>query len=147
MTACIRWREELLDYALGQPAGAALTVHCGCCASCAATLSQMRSRAGQIDERIRHLAAVEPSISLRRRVFAAIATTKSPSSMFARWRIALAGGALAAAMACALYVVGSLPQPSNQSADVESDVAALTHWRSPTDFLLQPLGHSRQALP
>jgi anti-sigma factor RsiW len=137
MTPCTRWREELIDRALGQPAGASLSAHIATCAGCAATLAGWQARMSQLDAGVRTLVAREPSSNLGSR---ALAGTDPGTVRFARgWRIraAVVGALAIAGILFVTYDAGTLKRGHAQSMTIAPAGAALSHWRAPTDVLLQ----------
>jgi anti-sigma factor RsiW len=135
MTACARWREELIDHALGQPASAALSAHLATCAGCAAALADCRAGIGRLDAGVRALVAREPSSNVRSRVLAGIGSGPAPVTFAWRMRAAIAGVALIASIVLGTYAV-ALKKERAQSTAVASAGVALSHWRAPTDVLL-----------
>ena len=60
MNACPKWREELIDHALGGLPAAALQAHLATCAGCSEALEAWRRKAAQIDTGVQQLIAAEP---------------------------------------------------------------------------------------
>jgi anti-sigma factor RsiW len=134
LTACARWREELIDHALGQPASAALSAHLATCAGCAAALADWRAGIGRLDAGVRALVAREPSSNLRTRVLTGIDSGPVPWTLSWR-RTAIAGAILIASIFLVVYGI-ALKNERAQSTAIASAGAALSHWRAPTDVLL-----------
>jgi anti-sigma factor RsiW len=136
MTACARWREELIDRALDQPASAALSAHLATCAGCAAALAEWRARMDQLDAGVRTIVVREPSSTLRSRVLHGIDSGPARFTWPWRLRAALVGAVLSASIVLVTYEVGALKRERAQSTAIASAGAALSHWRAPTDVLL-----------
>jgi anti-sigma factor RsiW len=135
MTACARWREELIDHALGQAASAALSAHLATCAGCAAALAACHAGMGRLDAGVRALVAREPSSSVRSRVLAGIDSGPLPWTLAWRMRTAIVGAVLIASIVLVAYGI-ALKNERAQSTAIASAGAALSHWRAPTDVLL-----------
>ncbi|HWT05059.1 MAG TPA: hypothetical protein VN224_04835 [Xanthomonadales bacterium] len=135
MTACARWREELIDHALDRPATAAFAAHLGTCAGCTDAFAGLRARAGQLDASVRALVTREPPSSLRSRVLAGIDAGAVPPAFVWRTRSAIAGAVLSVILVFVTYDA-ALKSERAQSAAIASGAVALSHWRAPTDVLL-----------
>jgi anti-sigma factor RsiW len=127
MNACPKWREELIDYALGQPAGAALEEHLASCTGCSEALQAWRQKTAQVDASIQQLTAVEPRAHGPERVLAHIQQLSPGKPFFGR--VALAALILTVSLVVVLY---RLTPPRK----VSFPVVALSTWRSPTESLL-----------
>jgi anti-sigma factor RsiW len=127
MNACPKWKEELLDYALGRPPGAALEAHLADCAGCSAALQAWRQKAAQMDAGVQQLTAAEPHVHGPQRVLNQIRQL-SPSQPF-YGRVALAALIITVILVVVLY----RPTPPKK---VPFPVMALSTWRSPTESLL-----------
>jgi anti-sigma factor RsiW len=136
MTPCGRWREELIDHALDQPASAALSVHLATCSGCAAALADWRARMGQLDAGVRALVVREPAPNLRARVLAEIGSGPTRFPLAWGMRTAIVGAVLIASIVLVTYGV-ALKKGGAQSTALASAGAALSHWRAPTDVLLE----------
>ena len=140
MTTCARWRDELIDHALGQPASVALSTHLATCAGCAAVLVDWRTRVVQLDSGVRALVAGEPSSNLRSRVLTGIDSRPPPWTLSWRMRTVIVGAVLIASIFLAMRDV-ALKRERAQSATIASAGAVLSHWRAPTDVLLRNNGY------
>jgi anti-sigma factor RsiW len=136
MMACARWREELIDHALDQPASAELSAHLATCAGCAAALADWRARMDQLDAGLRTLVVREPSSNLRSRVLAGIDWGPMRFTWAWRMRAAIVGAVLIASIVLVTHDIGALKKGRAQSTAIASAGAALSHWRAPTDVLL-----------
>ncbi len=87
MNACPKWREELIDHALGGLPAAALQAHLATCAGCSEALEAWRRKAAQIDTGVQQLIAAEPRAQGPERVLTQI--QRSPVKPF-YGRVALA---------------------------------------------------------
>ncbi len=141
MTACLDWKDRLLDAALGAPPSRELGQHLMGCATCQAALSELRVRREQMDSALRELAqGAEASPAFPARLLASLETRSGPP----RWvggRPAQVGGVLAAA--AAVVVMAILLVPANkkrasltQPPAVPVSDLSLSHWQSPTEALL-----------
>jgi anti-sigma factor RsiW len=135
MTACARWREELIDHALDQPASAALSAHLATCAGCAAALADWRAGMGRLDAGVRALVAREPSSNVRSRVLAGIDSEPVLWTLAWRMRTAIVGAVLIASVVLVAHSI-ALKNERAESTAIASAGAALSHWRAPTDVLL-----------
>ncbi len=128
MNACPKWREELIDYALGQSPGAALEAHLAACPDCSQALEAWRQKAAQMDADVQQLTAAEPRVQGPERVLTQIRQL-SPNTPF-YGRVALAALVLTISLIAVLY-------RSTPPKKVLFPVMALTTWHSPTESLLQ----------
>ena len=136
MTACVDWRDQLEDHALGRPASAELAVHLAACPVCAAALGQWRQRAEQLDAGVRQLVASEPTAGLPARLLAMVSAQPAHGAWAFAWKPAIAALAVGVALTVSIYVVrGALE--SREQARVLSSAVVLSQWRSPTESLLQ----------
>jgi anti-sigma factor RsiW len=127
MNACPKWRESLIDHALGRSPGAALEAHLAACAGCSEALEAWRQKAAQMDAGVQQLTAAEPHLHGPERVLTQIQHL-SPSKPF-YGRVALAALILTVSLIVVLY----RPTPPKK---VPFPVMALSTWRSPTESLL-----------
>lgn len=131
-----RWREELLDHALGLPAGAALAEHLENCAVCSDALREWRARSGQIDGGIRQLAASEPSSQTVMRVMAEVRTPReSKWSPVPKWAMVTLSGLVIAGAAFIYAWRARERRRQDEKALVAAEV--IGRWKSPTQELLQ----------
>jgi anti-sigma factor RsiW len=131
-----RWRDELLDHALGLPASAPLTEHLENCSVCSETLREWRARAGLIAAGIRQLAASEPSSQVVPSVVAEVSTRRermrSPAWKWAR--ATLSGLVIVAA---SFVYLRKVREQRHEDEKAFSAAEAIGHWRSPTEGLLR----------
>jgi anti-sigma factor RsiW len=127
MNACPKWKEELIDYALGRPAGASLEAHLAACTGCSQALQAWRQKAAQMDAGVQQLTAAEPAAYGPQRILTQIQQL-SPSKSF-YGRVALAALILTISLVVLLY------RPARPKK-VPFPVVALSTWRSPTEWLL-----------
>ena len=139
MTSCARWREELIDHALDQPASVALSAHLATCAGCTAALADWRARAGLLDTGVRALVAREPASTLRSRVLTGIDSKPALWSLPWGMRTAIVGAVLIAGIVLVIHDL-ALKREHAQSTALASAGAALSQWRAPTDVLLHNTG-------
>jgi hypothetical protein len=128
MNACPRWKEELIDHALGRPPGAALEAHLALCAGCSEALDALRQKAAQMDAGVQQLTAVEPRDQGPERVLANIQQLLPGKPSYGR--IALAALTLTVSLVLVLY------RPARPRKVVPFPTVALSTWRSPTQSLL-----------
>ncbi len=127
MNACPQWREELIDHALGQSAGAALEAHLAACAGCSEALKAWRQKAAQMDAGVQQLTTAEPRAQAPERVLTHIQQLSPGKPLYGRAALA------ALILTVALFVVLYRPAPPKK---VPFPVIALSTWRSPTESLL-----------
>jgi len=128
MNACLNWREELIDHALGQSPSAALTAHLGACAGCSEALEAWRQKAAQMDAGVQQLTTAEPRAQGPERVLAQIQELSAGKPLYGR--IALAVLILTVTVVAVLYRL----TPAKKV--VSLPVMALSGWHSPTEALL-----------
>jgi anti-sigma factor RsiW len=136
MTVCVRYGEALLECALGGPASPEFSAHLTACTACSAALDEARGRASVLDAGLGELVVHEPSPNLRPRILARINSQRTVPSW--PWRL---GAAAIAAIAIVSLVVMTrdlitLKNTREQSRAIASVSAELSHWRAPTDVLL-----------
>jgi hypothetical protein len=127
MNACPKWREELIDLALGQSPGRALEAHLADCAGCSQALEVWRQKAAQVDAGIQKLTAADPRAHGPERILAQIQEFAPDKPFYGR--VALAALILTVSLVVVLY----RPAPPKK---VPFPVMALSTWRSPTESLL-----------
>lgn len=137
MTACRRWKDRLLDYALeALPASPAreLEAHLRGCPDCACAWEDLRARRRQMDAALAQLVrGTEPSPAFRARVLAAAEASPAAPALRPVWGPALA------ALAVLVLVAAFLPSLAERAAAPRQSVS-LSDWRSPTQSLLRPPG-------
>jgi hypothetical protein len=136
--ACTKWKDQLLEAALGEPAPE-LEGHLAQCAECTAELVVLKARRERLDALLPMIARAEgPSPGLRARIIAAAeaSTAHRQKVLWQRWIFA----GVAAVIALAVFA-GWAFQRSREVAESELRAAqALAEWRAPTDFLLRSPG-------
>ena len=134
---CAKWRDQLLETALGQNASDALNTHLSQCSACATELAKLRTHRERLDTLLPSLATAEPSSNLAARILAATRATNEPAFMWRRWMIAGAAAiiVIAATLGWILNRRTTAPDPALAKA------VALAHWQAPTDVLLQLPNH------
>ena len=143
MTVCLKWKDRLLDIALGWAASSELQEHLSACAGCSRALVEMRASRERMDGAVEKLVRdAEPSPAFRARLLASIAARPAASK---KWPV-LVGAAAAAAFA-AVLLVPRVKEVASPPSDIAS-VSALTQWRSPTESLLRaPAGEILKSTP
>jgi anti-sigma factor RsiW len=133
---CMKWKDQLLEAALGESAAPELQNHLSQCADCAAELAVLKARRERLDKLLPKIAtAEEPSPALRARIIAAVeaSNVRRQSNPWGRW--ALAGAATVILIgAVAVRILKS--STGINEADLRS-AQALAEWRAPTDVLLR----------
>lgn len=137
--ACMKWKEQLLEAALGETAGAELQEHLSQCPDCAAELETLRAKRERMDSLLPLMAAAEePSPDLRARIMAATETSKVRPLrlMWQAW--ALAG------VIAVVVIAGTVSWIRNrETRELEATVQTaqqLAEWQSPTADLLKVPG-------
>lgn len=135
MTACRKWRDRLLERALGLAAEPELEAHLKACPACAAALEEWRARRQQLDLGVRELVqGAEPSPAFRARVLASLEAAPAAPLAPPAWV------GMLAAVAVLVLAALLLPRPAAR-LDPGPRPVALSEWRSPTDWLLRTPGH------
>jgi len=131
-----RWRDELIDHALGGPARAALAEHLAGCAVCSAALRRSRARMEKIDAGVRQLAASEPSPEAVSNLMAHIRAQRERTWLWGwQWRTAALCGF---AIVIVFLVYGwKIHEQRRESEKIFNAASAIGSWRSPTDSLLR----------
>ena len=127
MTDCQKWKDALIDHALGQPADAALEEHLAACPACAEVLRAWRERAAQMDPAIRQITTVEPGPYGPERILSRVAL-RPRRPLYGRLAWVLPLVILLALTFYKLY----RPEPR-----APLPLTALSTWRSPTQSLLR----------
>ena len=138
MIGCDKWRDDLLDAALGLRAASGLEEHLVSCSACREALAGLRERSQQMEAGVHSLVNAEgPSAAFRGRLIESIEARRA--SGFG-WRGP--GGVLVAS--AALAVLGIMLTLSvnrrggpGDSATPRSTGMAISEWRSPTDAVLR----------
>lgn len=137
--ACTKWKDQLLEAALGETAPE-LQSHLAQCEECAAELAELKARRERLDALLPMIAsAEEPSPALRARIIAAAegAAMRRRSYFGRRW--VLAGAVAVIAIAGFIPWLGT-PRDKIPEADLRA-AQALAEWRAPTDVLLRSPGN------
>ena len=137
--ACMKWKEQLLETALGETAGTELLEHLAQCQDCAAELETLRAKRERMDSLLPLIAsAEEPSPELRARIMAATETaTVHPLRLL--WQ----AWALAGIIAVVVIAVGVIWIRNRENGELEATVRTaqqLAEWQSPTADLLKVPG-------
>lgn len=139
MTACAKWKDSLLDSALGMPAPHEQAEHLKTCAACADALSGLRARRAQMDAALPKLtqgAGPRPGFSAR-----LIASLEVSPARRVGW---LAPARVFAGIAAVVVLAAILASPLQKwmagSKLNEAPASALSEWRSPTETLLRSPG-------
>ncbi|HEY6971479.1 MAG TPA: hypothetical protein VJA94_19880 [Candidatus Angelobacter sp.] len=136
---CAKWRDQLLEAALGEKASHELDAHLSWCGNCATELTRLRGCCERLDARLPSLAGAEPSADLTNRILASTrsAAAREHASVWRLWTIAGA----AAVVLFAAMIGWILSQQTNPLDAAPSGAIALAHWQAPTDVLLQVPNH------
>ena len=141
MSACAKYKDELLEAALTGRVEGTLEVHLHECATCTKELATLRARREQMDALLPLVApGAEPAAGFGARVLAA-AETVGDRGKSRTWRVWILAGATAA-VAAALMTGWMLEQRKGRLAAETEIVAAqkLAEWRAPSDVLLETPG-------
>lgn len=136
--ACTKWKDALLEAALGETANEQLDHHLSQCEECAAELKMLSARRQQMDALLPRVArAEEPSPNLHARIMAATESGKRRLPNFwPRWAMA---GAVTVIVMVAILVLTLSGKPG-LTDDELSRAQALAQWQAPTDVFLQVPG-------
>jgi predicted anti-sigma-YlaC factor YlaD len=142
MTACPKWKDRLLDFALGVPASSELQMHLKTCSACAAAFVELRARSQEMDRLLPKLMhGVEPSAAFRARLMASL---EEPPPRMRGWPMRVGVlAALALVVVVAVLLVSSshwrigLREPDRVSVST----GGLAEWQSPTGYLLHSSGN------
>ncbi len=138
-TACVNWKDQLLEAALGADAPPELAQHLNSCAACAAELEALLVRRERIDALLSRVArGAELSPNFRARVLAAAEAGKSERERALR-RWILAGTAAVLATVTVALVTHYKGGPASPEADLAA-LERLTQWRPPSDVFLETPG-------
>lgn len=135
MRSCSNWADAIMDCALGQTPEPDLAAHLVICPQCRDALQARREMAERMDEAFRRSTAVEPPSYGPERVMARIASmprTSKPRPT-AWWKWPAVGSAAAMLVVVLIAMVMWVRRPAPQT-----NFAALSAWRSPTQALLRP---------
>ena len=131
-----RWREELLDHALGSPAGGALTEHLEHCAVCSEALREWKARMGQIDAGVQQLADSEPSAQATLRIMAELRARRRRGWLPEWRRVTATLAGLGLVIASFIYIWKTAEQ-RKETEKTLSAASTIGSWRSPTEGLLR----------
>ncbi len=131
-----RWREELVDHAVGSPASSALAEHLRSCAVCSEALREWKARMDQIAAGIRQMAASEPSAGAALRVMAEV-RSRRPRVWLPKWRWATATLSGLAIISASFIYAWRAREQRNQAERTLAAAAAIGRWKSPTEGLLR----------
>ena len=138
---CAKWRDQLLETALGENGNDELNSHLSQCSDCTNELA----RRGASRERLEALrpsrAGAEPAADLANRILAVAKSKTTRISVFTwrRWAIAAA----AAIIVIAVMSGWILNRPANVPDHDLIEAMALAHWQAPTDVLLRIPNHEQ----
>lgn len=131
-----RWREELAGHVLGSPVSAALNEHLETCAICSATLREWKTRIGQIDAGVRHMAASEPAAQAASSIMAQVRSQRQNWRLPAwNWRTAILSGLIVAG--ASFSYEWRAHELRSEAQKALSAGSAIGSWRSPTESLLR----------
>jgi hypothetical protein len=137
MNPCDRWRERLVEHAVGAPAVQGLADHLKNCSDCSVALAKMQRLAGKIDYGIRNLAAAEPGTDHARSILAAVEARRDKTRWWRPTGVAVAGAfAVATLLAVSLEVVWRIRAQREDSQKALLAAAEISNWKSPTSNLL-----------
>jgi len=131
-----RWREQLVDHALGRPASAALAEHLVNCAPCSAALQDWKAQMGKIDATIRQMAVAEPPANSATRVVAEV-RRQNQHSWLRRWEWQTAAMGLTVLVMGVFAYEWNLRRQHEEAEKALSAASAIGNWKSPTEGLLR----------
>ncbi|MGH9863527.1 MAG: hypothetical protein ACRD35_08900 [Candidatus Acidiferrales bacterium] len=135
MNACARWQDDLLELALGVPAGE-VEKHIQRCPGCAAAAAELATGAAKLEAALRELSPpAEPSPDFRLRVLAAAEARERRTAGQLGWAGALA--AVTAVALAGLLLPGVREQWATPKGTAVVSRPSLSQWRSPTESLLR----------
>jgi len=133
---CMKWKDQLLEAALGEPEGSELRAHLLQCPDCSAQLQGLRARRERLDTLLPLVAsAAEPSPDLRARILAATETSAARRRPHV-WRVWALAGATTVIVIAAIIAWAFKSRTDLTEAELHQ-AQALAQWRSPTDVLLR----------
>jgi len=132
-----RWREELVEHALGSPPSAPLTEHLKSCAVCSEALREWKARMDQIASGVRQLAASEPSAQAAQRVMAEVRSQRQ-RVWLPQWRWVTATVSGLAILAASFIYAWKAQNQRNEAERTLAAASAIGRWKSPTEGLLRP---------
>ena len=135
---CEKWKDQLVEVALGIPAPAGFEEHLSSCSACGEALAGLRVSSRQMDAGLRALVDAEgPSPAFRARLMDSIEARRASRFGWLAWTGAFAGvGALVVLGIILTLAVNRRSGPAGPAA-VLSTAPALSEWRSPTEALLR----------
>ena len=132
---CAKWRDQLLEAALGEKASDELDTHLSRCGDCAAELTRLHARRERLDALLPSLGGAEPSADLTNRILGATRSA-APREHARVWPLSVIAGA-AAVIVFAVMITWILSRPKSPLESASPGTIALAHWQAPTDVLLQ----------
>lgn len=134
MNACNKWREELLEAAVGGEFAPAAQAHVNECTGCSAVLDAMRARSAMLDAGVASLVrGAEPRAGFEPRVLAAVDAQARPSAQLSGLTWVRLAAVTAACVTVAIFLARA-PQ------SVAPKPPSLSEWQSPTAGLLRSTG-------
>lgn len=133
---CTKWKDALLEAALGETANEELDRHLSLCQECATELKALRARRQQMDALLPLIArTAEPSPNLHARITSAAEAggKRRLPNLWPRWAMA---GAVAAIVMTAILVLTLSGKPGLTNDEL-SQAQALAQFQAPTDVFLQ----------
>jgi hypothetical protein len=138
-TACAKWKDQLLESALGGTVGGEFAAHVKTCPGCAAALGALRARRERMDTLLPLVArASEPPGEFHAKVMAAAEASRETPVWFLQRRV-LAGAALVLAAIVFAAVLRWRSGPTFPNADLAA-AQSLAQWRAPSDVFLETPG-------
>ncbi len=139
MTACLNWKDRLLDVALGVPASPELVEHVSRCAACSTELTALRAAREQMDVAVLSLVqGGEISPAFRARLWNSL---ESRRARVAGWPVRMGIAAAVAVVAVLGVFLASRSERwahlTRPAPALSASAPALLHWRSPTQSLLR----------
>jgi len=137
MTACPKWKDELLDRALGLPASRAFEEHLKECLACSAALADWRHRRERMDEALLKLVPrAEPSAAFRAQLMARLEEAPARKPAWSGWAWVLTAVAWVAVFSAWLVFSTRSRRVPTEHERILVSSEALAAWQSPTGSLL-----------
>lgn len=145
MTACPKcanwpkWKDGLLDLALGASPSRELEAHLKTCPTCSQALAELRARRRQMDEALpKMMQGVEPSAGFHARLMASVGEHPSRTRSWLGLPAAIAAATVVVLAALFLISKGRWPMSSRGRDEAPAVLVDLERWQSPTAQLLRP---------
>jgi anti-sigma factor RsiW len=138
MTACPKWKDELLDLALGLPPSRELEEHLKECLACSEALAEFRRGRERMDEAVLKLVPrAEPSAAFRAQLMARLEEAPARQPAWSGWAWVLTAAAWFAVISAWLVFSNRSRRTPKERERILVSSEALVAWQSPTGSLLR----------